>query len=77
MFVCVVSLSQPSSRDLLCAKCLCVLSRYVNLASSSDLVYPLWDVHVPEIRNVYKLIVTQTEYIDLTIAVHTCYGAKD
>ena len=26
MFVCVVSLSQPSSRDLLYVKCLCVLS---------------------------------------------------
>ena len=30
MFVCVVSLSQPSSRDLLYVKCLCVLSRYVS-----------------------------------------------
>ena len=30
MFVCVVSLSQPSSRDLLYVKCLCVLSRYLN-----------------------------------------------
>ena len=29
MFVCVVSLSQPSSKDLLCVKCLCVLSRYL------------------------------------------------
>ena len=29
MFVCVVSLSQPSSRDLLYPKCLCVLSGYV------------------------------------------------
>ena len=29
MFVCVVSLSQPSSRDLLYVKCLCVLSRYL------------------------------------------------
>ena len=28
MFVCVVSLSQPSSRDLLYIKCLCALSRY-------------------------------------------------
>ena len=28
MFVCVVSLSQFSSRDLLYVKCLCVLSRY-------------------------------------------------
>ena len=28
MFVCVVSLSQCSSRDLLYVKCLCVLSRY-------------------------------------------------
>ena len=27
MFVCVVSLSQSSSRDLLYVKCLCVLSR--------------------------------------------------
>ena len=27
MFVCVVSLSQCSSRDLLYVKCLCVLSR--------------------------------------------------
>ena len=30
MFVCVVSLSQPSSRDLLYVKCLCVLSRYLS-----------------------------------------------
>ena len=30
MFVCVVSLSQPSSRDLLYVKCLCVLSCYLN-----------------------------------------------
>ena len=29
MFVCVVSLSQPSGRDLLYVKCLCVLSRYL------------------------------------------------
>ena len=29
-FVCVVSLSQSSSRDLLCVKCLCVLSRYLS-----------------------------------------------
>ena len=28
MFLFVVSLSQPSSRDLLYVKCLCVLSRY-------------------------------------------------
>ena len=28
MFVCVVSLSQSSCRDLLYVKCLCVLSRY-------------------------------------------------
>ena len=31
MFVCVVSLSQSSSRDLLYVKCLCVLSRYLSL----------------------------------------------
>ena len=30
MFVGVVSLSQPSSRDLLYVKCLCVLSRYLS-----------------------------------------------
>ena len=30
MFVCVVSLSQPSGRDLLYPKCLCVLSRYLS-----------------------------------------------
>ena len=32
MFVCAVSLSQPSSREwyLLYAKCLCVLSRYLS-----------------------------------------------
>ena len=30
MFVCVVSLSQPSSRDLLYVKYLCVLSRYLS-----------------------------------------------
>ena len=30
MFVCVVSLSQPSSRDLSYVKCLCVLSRYLS-----------------------------------------------
>ena len=28
--VCVVPLSQPSSRDLLYVKCLCVLSRYLS-----------------------------------------------
>ena len=28
--VCVVSLSQPSSRDLLNGKCLCVLSSYLS-----------------------------------------------
>ena len=28
--VCVVSLSQPSSRDILYVKCLCVLSRYLS-----------------------------------------------
>ena len=31
MFVCIVPLSQPSSRDLLYVKCLCVLSRYLSL----------------------------------------------
>ena len=31
MVVCVVSLSQPSSRGLLSVKCLCVLSRYLSL----------------------------------------------
>ena len=30
MSVCVVSISQPSSRDLLYFKCLCVLPRYLN-----------------------------------------------
>ena len=30
MFMCVVSLSQPSSRDILYVKCLCVLSRYLS-----------------------------------------------
>ena len=30
MFVCVVPLSQPSSSDLLCVKCLRVLSRYLS-----------------------------------------------
>ena len=30
MFLCAVSLSQPSSRDLLYVKCLCVLSRYLS-----------------------------------------------
>ena len=30
MFVCVVSLSQPSSRDILYVKCLCVLSHYLS-----------------------------------------------
>ena len=30
MFVCVVLLSQPSSRELLYVKCLCVLSRYLS-----------------------------------------------
>ena len=30
MFVCVVPLSQPSSRDLVYVKCLCVLSRYLS-----------------------------------------------
>ena len=39
MFVCVVSLSQPSSRDLLYVKCLCVLSRY--LRSVVEICYML------------------------------------
>ena len=30
MFVCVVPLSQPSSRECYYVKCLCVLSRYVS-----------------------------------------------
>ena len=30
MFVCVVSLSQPSSRDVVYVKCLCVLPRYLS-----------------------------------------------
>ena len=30
MFVCVVPLSRPSSSDLLCVKCLRVLSRYLS-----------------------------------------------
>ena len=32
MFVCVVSLPQPSSRDVLYVKCLCALSRYLSRA---------------------------------------------
>ena len=42
MFVCVVSLSQCSSRDLLYVKCLCVLSRYPvqsRYPGSRDLLY--------------------------------------
>ena len=39
MFVCVVSLSQPSSRDLLYVKCLCVLSRYLNPVVESVMLY--------------------------------------
>ena len=40
MFVCVVSLSQPSGRDLLYAKCYeCVLSRY--LSSVVEICYML------------------------------------
>ena len=51
MFVCVVSLSQCGSRDLLYVKCLCVLSRYpsavveicymlkLSQCSSRDLLY--------------------------------------
>ena len=30
MFVCVIPLSQPGSRDLLNVKCLCVFSRYLS-----------------------------------------------
>ena len=45
MFVCVVSLSQPSSKDLLYAKCLCVAS--LSQPSRKDLDYPHWNVHVP------------------------------
>ena len=39
MFVCVVSLPQPSSRDVLYVKCLCVLSRY--LSSVVEMCYML------------------------------------
>ena len=38
MFVCVVPLSQSSSRDLLYVKCLCVLSP-LSQSSSRDLLY--------------------------------------
>ena len=37
MFVCVVSLSQPSSIDLLHVKCVCVVS--LSQPSSRDLLY--------------------------------------
>ena len=39
MFVCVVSLSQPSSRDLLYVKCLCVCVVSLSQPSSRDLLY--------------------------------------
>ena len=37
--VCVVSLSQPSSRDLLYVKCLCVCAVSLSQPSSRDLLY--------------------------------------
>ena len=52
MFVCVVLLSQPSSRDLLYAKRLCVV--LLSQPSSRDLDNPLWEVSYLEIKNVYK-----------------------
>ena len=39
MFVCVVLLSQPSSRDLLSVKCLCVLSCYLRHVVKNDICY--------------------------------------
>ena len=43
MFVCIVSLSQPSSREwyLLYVKCLCVLSRYLGPVAENDICYML------------------------------------
>ena len=40
MFMCVVTLSQPSSRDMLYVQCLCVCCHVIS-AHSRDLVYPL------------------------------------
>ena len=46
MFVCVVSLSQPSSREwyLLYVKCLCVLSRYLSPVVENGICYMLNDL---------------------------------
>ena len=52
MCVCVVSLSQPSSRDLLYAKCLRVLSRDLRPV---EICYPICDVHAPEMKNCVKM----------------------
>ena len=44
MFVCVVSLSQPSGRDLLYPKCLCVLSRYLSSEVKISVVEICYDM---------------------------------
>ena len=57
MFVCVVSLSQPSSRYLLYVKCLCVLSRYLS--------------PVVEILLYVKCLCVLSRYLSLVVEI--CY----
>ena len=74
MFVCVVPLSQPSSRDLLYVKCLCVLSRYLSLV----VVIVKWFVFVvplspPSSRDLLyvKCLCVLSRYLSLVVEI--CY----
>ena len=58
MFVCVVPLSQPSSREwyMLYVKCLCVLSRYLSPVVENGICYML-KLSQPSSREWYMLYV--------------------
>ena len=62
MFVCVASLSQPSSRDLLYVKCLCVLPRYLSTVVEiwiilSGMCHTEDKKRYPVVTTIYKIYV--------------------
>ena len=76
MFVCVVPLSQPSSRDLLYVKCLCVVP--LSQPSSRDLLYvkclcvlSRYLSLVVEISYMSKCLCVLSRYLSLVVEI--CY----
>ena len=87
MFVCVVSLSQPSSRDchMLYVKCLCVLSRYLSpvveichgMLYVKCYVLNVVSLSQPSSRDCHMLYVkclcVLSRYLSPVVEIVTCY----